>query len=201
MDYIELNALLNSDASLSDFEPLTTLVQSGFGHFEATQFEVFVLKIFEALGIKGRLTPATGDGGVDIFLNDPNGTIIVQCKKYDSHSTIGSKELREFLGSMTHLKAVHGYFVTTTNYSDQAKAFTLDHNEITLIDREKIEKMFLLSLIPLFQEHAKENRYLFGKDADKIPPDTRKEIEGLYNEFLQELERIIQKSKRDPMFK
>jgi hypothetical protein len=117
----------------------------GFLHLEPTKFEEFVMKIFEALGLKGKLTPVTGDDGIDIELTLPNGKkAIVQCKRYNNDQTIGVKDLRELLWAMVHSNSAYGFFVTTSTFTDQAEGFVMGKN-LFLIDGMKLKKLFLLA--------------------------------------------------------
>jgi len=128
-------------------EPIELLVKQGFQHFAPTDFEGFVLKLFEAFGFKGELTPITGDGGVDIIVHDENGVVIVQCKKYDDDAKIGVKELREFIGAIVHSKALHGYFVTTSDYTEAANEFASTHSNVTLINSRSLDRLFRLAIL------------------------------------------------------
>lgn len=147
MTYYELNIILKDDRIPTAIKPLKTLVSSGFKHLTPLDFEALVLEVFEALGFSGSLTQASGDGGVDVLIESAAGLIVIQCKKYDDNTTIGGRELREFFGTLTHFKAVHGYFVTTSSFTSQAKDFSKEHNNMTLIDGECLNKLFVLSLI------------------------------------------------------
>lgn len=122
------------------------LSRFGFLHLDPVKFEEFVLKIFEALGLKGKLTPVTGDDGIDIELTSPDGKrAIAQCKRYNYDQTVGVKDVRELLGAMVHSSSVYGFFVTTSTYSEQAKDFA-NGKKLLLIDGAKLRKLFLLAI-------------------------------------------------------
>lgn len=76
--------------------------------FEATGFERLVLKLLEAIGYGGlglmRHTGKTGDGGVDGVIEEDKlglNRIYVQAKRYAAGNTVGSEEMRNFLGAMS----------------------------------------------------------------------------------------------------
>ncbi len=168
MTHNELNMILEDDIIPITFEPLKTLISKGITHLTPFDFEAFVLEIFETLGFSGSLTQVSSDGGVDILIKSSAGIIVVQCKKYDDGATIGSRELREFLGATVHFKAVHGYFVTTSSFTSQAKDFSFEHNNITLIDGEFLKKLFALSVIlsPSLEEYVfRRAEILYGEVA------------------------------------
>lgn len=144
MTYEELNDLiLIDDYKLT--KPISFLIEQGFNHFDPLDFEKFVLLIFQELGFDCNLTPKTNDEGIDILLNTEKGKVVIQCKNY-SENSIGSREIREFLGSMLHSNAIHGYFITTSVFSDIAVDFAFHHRNITLIDKSKLKKLFILTL-------------------------------------------------------
>lgn len=190
MKYTELNILLEGDETPDMSEPLQFLVQAGFNHLKAVDFETFVLRIFESFGFLGSLTPATGDEGIDVLLQDHRATIVAQCKRYDDESKIGAKELREFLGAMTHAKAIHGYYVTTSSFSDQARFFAKDHDEITLIDGDQLKRLFLFALLYSFDKLRKLHRFAPQSDTDDLDSQFREQAEDLYKEYRRELDKL-----------
>jgi restriction endonuclease Mrr len=202
MTHDELNLLLKTDKIPISLKTLRTLIAAGFTHLQPTNFEAFILELFEALNFSGSLTPSTGDEGIDIFLRSTDETIAVQCKKYDENTTVGSKELREFLGALIHAKAVHGYFVTTSSFSSQAKDFSNNHKNITLIDGECIKKLFCLSIMSSISEYEKINIYkdIFKKkeepkDIIDFGEQYRIKAEELHKDYVRELERLKEKFK------
>lgn len=194
MTYQELNKLILSRHSPKVPEPLLSLVQAGFNHLDAIRFETFVLRIFEAFGINGSVTPASGDEGVDLVLQDSEGSVIVQCKRYNDDSKVGSKELREFLGAISHAKAIHGYFITTSIFTEQAKSFCADHENITLVDGKQLERIFLIAM-SLSSKQFEQIPVHEAKEAD-LGPEFRKHAEGLHAEYLRELEKLKETFRR-----
>jgi len=190
MKYTELNAFLDADETPIGSELLEFLVAAGFNHLKATDFETLVLRVFESFNFFGSLTPVTGDEGVDVLLQNLGETIIAQCKRYDDDSKIGSKELREFLGAITHAKAIHGYYVTTSSFSDQARSFAKDHDNITLIDGEQLKRLFLFAIVFSFDKLSKVHRFVPQRDTDDLDSDFRAQAEDLYNEYRTELEKL-----------
>lgn len=204
MTHNELTVLLTGDKLPIALKPLRTLIAAGFAHLQPTDFEAFVLELFESLSFSGTLTPATGDGGIDILLESVEGPIAIQCKKYDDNVTVGSKELREFLGALVHAKAVHGYFVSTSSFTSQAIEFSNDHKNITLIDGECLKKLFCFSIISSIPAYENINIYkeLFKKKEDPKDKDIidfgeqyRIQADGLTKEYTRELERLKEKFK------
>lgn len=128
----------NLDNSIINF-----LLSFGFNHIEPLKFEELILKVFKKFGFTGNLTPVTGDDGIDIDLYDDNELkSIVQCKRYAENQNISVKDIREFLGSMIHVNAQLGYFITTTSFSEQAIEFSKD-KQIYLIDGVRLKKIVL----------------------------------------------------------
>ena len=204
MTHNELNVLLRSDKLPRAVKPLKVLINAGFAYLQPTDFEVFILEIFEVFNFSGTLTPSTCDAGIDILLESAEGPIAVQCKKYDDHVTVGAKDLREFLGALVHAKAVHGYFVSTSSFTSQAKDFSNAHNNITLIDGECLKKLFFFSIISSIPEYEKIEIYkeIYKKKEDTKDKDIidfgekyRIQAEGLYQEYIRELERLKEKFK------
>jgi len=146
MTFKELNKLMQWKELPFYAQPFETLIKKGFQHFDPIEFEKFILKLFETLGFTGNLTPTTSDGGIDIIFNSQEGIVVVQCKKYDIETNIGVPEVREFFGAMNHYKAEIGYFITTTQFSEAAKEFAQEHNNLILIGQRALERLFRLAV-------------------------------------------------------
>ncbi len=93
-------------------------------------FERLVLDLLHALGYGVsrsdlRQTGGPGDGGIDgIIALDRLGLekVYVQAKRWQS--TIGSPQLHEFYGALAARKARKGVFITTSDFSTQAREFS-----------------------------------------------------------------------------
>ncbi|MEI4768756.1 restriction endonuclease [Psychrobacillus sp. FJAT-51614] len=88
-------------------------------------FETFVANIMEnVLGGKTKVTPSSDDLGVDIVHILPNRDIyLVQVKCYKPENVIKLDPLAVLHSNMVTRKADGAYFVTTSDYSPQAKKF------------------------------------------------------------------------------
>jgi len=183
MTHHDLNSMIKSGEILTLAEPVKSLVGAGFSHIKPEDFETLLLRMFEALGFSGSLTPVTGDEGVDVLIEGMTGPIVVQCKRYEAGATIGAKDLREFLGAIVHAGAVHGYFVTTSTFSDQATKFCQMHDNMTLIDGESLKRLFAVSVL-----HPATNQQ---KTSDR-GPDYEAKAKRLYEEYLEGLVKLRQ---------
>lgn len=99
------------------------------------EFEEFVARMFRAMGHSVTLTQASGDKGVDIFLDSRKA--IVQCKKYEG--SVGQSIVRDFYGTMIHYKAERGYIVTTGTFSLPAQTWAKG-KPIHLVDGMELVK-------------------------------------------------------------
>lgn len=103
------------------------------------RFEEFVADLLERLGYKVTLTPASKDGGKDIFAakKDDLGTFLyfVECKKYAPDNRVGVKLIRELNGVVQAERATAGILATTSFFTRGAKAFQERlSNQISLKD-------------------------------------------------------------------
>jgi len=94
---------------------------------EATAFQRLVLKLLEAMGYGGpglmRHTGKTVDGGVEGVIEEDKlglNRIYVQAKRYQAGNTVGSVEMRNFLGAMSG-KVDRGMFLTTSTFTQAAE--------------------------------------------------------------------------------
>lgn len=108
---------------------------------EWKRFEELCVAYYNEKGIRAVMTDLGADGGIDIKLyQDGTGkpTSITQCKAWASK--VGVKQIREFLGVMTHEKISKGFYMTSNSFTDDAKD-TAKVNNITLISGEMLLMM------------------------------------------------------------
>jgi restriction system protein len=87
------------------------------------QFELAVGEIYRRHGYEVEICSGLGaDGGVDVMLSRDSATTLVQCKQWKS-SKVGVKEVREFYGVLVSEGATRGIFISTAEYSRDAKDF------------------------------------------------------------------------------
>jgi restriction system protein len=102
---------------------------------EWKRFEVVCGRYFETIGFTSKVAREGADGGVDIHLyaagSDTPG-ILVQCKAWKAYP-VGIKPIRELLGVMTASRVAEGIFISTGEYTSEARRFAAQNN-IHLID-------------------------------------------------------------------
>lgn len=105
-----------------------------------SDFERLVSEYYRRKGFQVTREGGNGpDGGIDLVLRQGNETYLVQCKQWKAYK-VGVQPVREFYGVMSSRGVAGGYFVTSGEYTDDAKAFTKGLN-ITLIDGSKLREM------------------------------------------------------------
>lgn len=96
------------------------------------RFEALIPELLGAMGYDGgakgamTLTPASGDGGIDgIMHEDALGldAVHIQAKRYAEGSRVGSPALQQFIGSLNGEGATKGVFVTTSDFSREAREY------------------------------------------------------------------------------
>lgn len=114
-------------------------VVSVFRDMDPIKFEHHISRIFAHRGYQVEVTRRSNDKGIDILLTQKGATIAVQVKRYIG--SVGSNEIREFLGSFVlHGNCKRGIFVTTGSFSKEA---LIDGTKagIEMIDGSKLEKL------------------------------------------------------------
>lgn len=106
-------------------------------------FEAVVAQLLERLGY-GNLNDGTirvlgrsGDGGIDGECSlDKLGLYKAkfQAKKWKPDHTVSSKEVRDFIGALTTERIEQGIFVTTSDFSSDAKQTALRSGKVKLIN-------------------------------------------------------------------
>ena len=114
-------------------------------------FEKLVVELLIKMGYGGSLKDAgkaigkSGDGGIDgIIKEDKLGLdiIYIQAKRWEN--VVGSKEVRNFVGSLAGQKANKGVFITTSSFTRDALDYvkTIPH-KVILIDGETLAQYMI----------------------------------------------------------
>ncbi|MFN2467938.1 MAG: restriction endonuclease [Gaiellaceae bacterium] len=125
-------------------EELRTLQQLEM--LTASQFELAVGDLMKEMGFKRvRQLGGSGDLGVDLTARDAEGrTVAVQCKKWDSAGTVGSRDLQLFIGmTTTHHRTDRAIFVSTASYTKPASDLARQHS-IELWDGAELSRLVTL---------------------------------------------------------
>jgi restriction system protein len=104
------------------------------------RFEVIVLDVLHRLGYGTSRSDlqrvgGSGDGGIDGVISlDKLGLekVYVQAKRWQD--TVGRPQLQAFYGALAGQKAKRGVFITTSNFTTQAKDFANSVEGVVLVD-------------------------------------------------------------------
>lgn len=117
-------------------------------------FELLVVKLLTQMGYGGSLegagtvTRISGDEGIDgIIKEDKLGfdKIYIQANRWDRHSTVGRPEIQKFVGALAGQGASKGLFITTAQFSKEAKEYAGKQHttKIVLIDGIALAKLMI----------------------------------------------------------
>ena len=128
-------------------------------------FERLVTKLVEKMGY-GSLTKVTkksGDGGIDGIVNgDKFGfdKVCIQAKHWQSDSSVGSPEIRNFSGSLDVYQAKKGVFITTAKFSksarDEVKRINGPNKTIALVDGNRLIDLMIEHNLGVFVSRTYE---------------------------------------------
>lgn len=108
--------------------------QSDFQYHPAcsgTEFEQLVKANLEAKGFNVRITPASGDQGVDLLAAAGDKTVAVQCKR--SGSPIGNKAIQEVAAGRIHYGADEAWVVSDADFTPSARRLA-QTNQVKLLN-------------------------------------------------------------------
>lgn len=117
------------------------------------RFERLILDLLNAMGYgagalsASMMTKASGDGGIDgIIHEDALGldAVYIQAKRYAVGSTVGRPAIQQFVGSLTGEGATKGVFVTTSDFSAEARGYLgkVQHR-IVLINGSELARLMI----------------------------------------------------------
>ena len=139
-------------------------------------FERLIVNLLVAMGYGGSLEDAgralgkSGDGGVDgVIYQDVLGLdrVYIQAKRYQQGNTVGSPEIKEFFGSLDRFKAAKGLFVTTSDFTKDARETAgLLSKRIVLIGGDQLTALMVRYDVGC---RAEETLYVKTVDEDFFP--------------------------------
>lgn len=114
-------------------------------------FEQLVVDLMLAMGYggsreeAGKATQLRADGGIDGIINEDRlglDTIYLQAKRWDN--TVGRPEIQKFAGALQGFRAKKGVFITTSDYSSEAKEFAANlESKIVLLNGEQLTELMI----------------------------------------------------------
>lgn len=110
------------------------------------RFEELVAEIYARAEYEVELTPASGDGGVDVYAvrrDDLGSTlIVVQAKRYKPELKVEASAVRELLGTVDLAQASAGVLVTTSTFRPGAERLAQQHQwRLALRDYARLQSM------------------------------------------------------------
>lgn len=139
-------------------------------------FERLIVNLLVAMGYGGSLGDAgralgkSGDGGVDgVIDQDVLGLdrVYIQAKRYQQGNTVGGGEIRDFFGSLDRFKAAKGLFVTTSDFTKDARETAGQLSKrIVLISGDQLAALMVRYDIGC---RAEETLYVKTVDEDFFP--------------------------------
>lgn len=139
-------------------------------------FEHLVVDLLVAMGYGGSVEDAarrlgkSGDGGVDgVIDQDALGLdrVYVQAKRYQFGNNVGAGAVRDFFGSLDRFKAAKGLFVTTSDFSKDARDTAEQLSKrIVLINGDGLAALMLRYNVGV---RVEETLYLKKIDEDFFP--------------------------------
>lgn len=112
-----------------DKESLEPLIYDA--NMSGQDFEKLIKQRFESLGFATKLTPVTGDQGIDLILEKEEKLIVVQCKR--SATAIGNKAVQEAAAGKNHYSADEAWVVSDAEYTKSARQLAKT-NSVKLIN-------------------------------------------------------------------
>jgi len=114
-------------------------------------FEQLVIDLLLAMGYGGSRREAakrvgrSGDGGIDGIINEDRlglDVIYIQAKRWQG--TVAARDVRDFAGSLEERKALKGVFITTSEFTRDARDFVSRIGKrIVLIDGTKLAQLMI----------------------------------------------------------
>ena len=142
------------------YEQLVYDLLESISEMPPDRFEQLVVDLLQNMGYgKGEAVGRSSDGGIDGIINqDALGLekVYMQAKRWQSQ--VGEPEIRNFSGSLDARGASKGVFVTTSNFSGNAKQtaqiISAGNKFIRLIDGPELAKLMLAHEVGVITQYT-----------------------------------------------
>jgi restriction system protein len=142
---------------------LTAKYDSRF-HINPKVFEDVVGSVFKDIGYETHVVGRSGDGGIDVILEDMNNHVIgVQVKR--SKNRIKVEQIRAFLGALVANNIPRGIFVTTSEFQPGCRK-TIDGLSASTSKIELVNALQFYNALRLAQLNDDDIRFIPDKVAD-----------------------------------
>ena len=141
------DAFLKLKISLAD-ELLEKIHNSSFDFFERLVIDLLIKMGYGGSREEaGQATKKTGDGGIDGIINEDRlglDSIYIQAKRWKD-TVVGRPEIQKFSGALDTPGATKGIFITTSNFTKEAKEYAknINNKKIVLIDGSQLAKFMI----------------------------------------------------------
>lgn len=122
---------------------------NGVGNLQSLsgqEFEQLIAVLLSRMGFHTEMTKTSGDGGIDIIaMLDKaifGGRYLFQCKRFAPDALIGAPTVRDFYGAVRADNAVKGIFITTSDFTAQAREFG-EKVGVELISSAQLQRLLL----------------------------------------------------------
>ena len=119
----------------------------------SSRFEQLIVDLLLAMGYgggdrsMGERIGRSGDGGIDGIINEDAlglDAVYIQAKRYAPENRIGRPTLQAFVGSLTGEGANKGVFVTTSDFSKEAREYlNRVQHRIVLINGDRLARLLI----------------------------------------------------------
>lgn len=116
-------------------------------------FETLVIDLLVAMGYGGtqkeaaRAVGKSGDEGIDGIIDEDRlglDSIYVQAKRWFRDATVGRPQIQSFVGALSGKKARKGIFITTANFSSEAREYAKGLDlKVVLIDGNRLADLMI----------------------------------------------------------
>lgn len=121
---------------------------------DGRDFEIFVEKLYSLQGYKTKLTPTTGDQGIDVIAAKNGQKYGIQVKRYDG--AVGNAAVQEVIAGKIYHNCDYGIVITNSTFTKSAIQLAESEGSIELIDRAKLKKLIYESHLSFAKQSSLE---------------------------------------------
>ncbi|MGQ3413340.1 restriction endonuclease [Natrinema sp. LN54] len=123
-------------------DPADSWTAAAFEDVSPTAFEALVADLWDAMGYRTEVTPASRDGGIDVIATTDDERVAIQAKRFLS-SPVGSPDTRQIAGQL-QLDFDRAALVTTASFTGPAERFAAEATAVELVDGVSLRELLEL---------------------------------------------------------
>lgn len=193
---------MNDTTSYQEYEISDEEILQLIRQIEPLDFEYFIADLWEQMGWETRVTNQSGDRGIDVIASREHPfdqTVVIQAKRYGADTKVGSRDAREYAGSLHEHGSADSAVIVTSGGVTSGAFDSARETGVKIISGQKLATLIQEeNAVSLIEEYA--SNAALRKQTSEANRDHYSEDEEESSGLLQSIFSIFKSEKETQEF-